>query len=974
MIWQPYHTEVGAGTMNPATFLRVLGPEPWNVAYVEPSIRPADGRYGENPNRWQHYYQLQVILKPDPGDSQERYLRSLVALGIDPSRHDIRFVEDNWEAPALSAWGLGWEVWLDGQEITQFTYFQQAGGQTLDPVSVEITYGIERILMVLQDVDTFVDIRWNEELTYGDINLQAEKEHSRYNFETANVDRLRRLFQEFEAEARSSLESGLIFPAHDYVLKCSHTFNILDSRGAIGVTERAALFGRMRELARGVAEAYLAQREALGFPWRRLPGMESPATRPPDQDPGSPPGSPAPLALEVGTEELPVDDLESALAQLEQGFAGLLETARLGHGVLKVMGTPRRLLVTVEGLAPRQEEQVRLVKGPPADRAFDRDGHATPAAQGFARSRGLPVEALQVQEIDGGRYVVAEVREPGRSAGEVLAQAIPEILGGLRFDRSMRWGAEGASFSRPIRWLVCLHGGHLVPFTFAGLRSGRTTRGLRFSSPEEIRVRDAHDLLSLLTRQGVIPDVGERRERIRQGVEALAREVGGRPSEDSELLREVADLVEAPAPVRGAFEEKFLDLPRPVLVEVMRKHQRYFAVEDGEGLLPYFITVRNGAGPGMDLVAHGNEQVIRARFADAAYFIRKDLEKPLEAHLPRLATLTFQARLGSMLDKSARIERLADLLAQELGLSPAERGVTARAAQLCKADLATQMVVEMTALQGEMGREYALRSGESSDVAEAILEHHLPRSAGDRTPQSRAGLVVGLADRLDTLIGLFAAGMEPTATKDPFALRRAAIGLAQILIAQGQRFDLRRGLGEAAAGLPIACPPQAIEDCLGFVLIRVRGVLEADYRHDVIEAVLAAQGHDPAGAAQAAAALEARVTRSDWPGILQAFARCVRITRDQAGAADVREDRLKEPAEQSLFEALRKAEGLPRMAGSVPAFLDAFTPMIPAITRFFEVVLVMVDDEGLRANRLALLRRIAALAEGVADLSRLEGF
>jgi glycyl-tRNA synthetase len=730
----------------------------------------------------------------------------------------------------------------------------------------------------------------------------------------------------------------------------------------------------MRDLARGVAEAYLAQREALGFPWKRLPGVEAPDTRPPDRDAAAPPGSPAPLVLEVGTEELPVDDLESALAQLEQGFSALLGTARLGHGALKVMGTPRRLLVSIDGLAPRQEEQVRLVKGPPADRAYDRDGNATAAAQGFARSRGVAVEALRVQEIDGGRYAVAEVREPGRSADEVLAQSIPEILAGLRFDRSMRWGAEGAAFSRPIRWLVCLHGEHLVPFAFAGLRSGRKTRGLRFSAPEEIRARDAADLLAQLGRQGVIPDVGERREKIWQGVEALAREVGGRPSEDPGLLREVTDLVEAPAPLRGAFDERFLDLPRPVLVEVMRKHQRYFAVEDGERLLPYFITVRNGGGPGMDLVAHGNEQVIRARFADAAYFIRKDLEKPLEGHRPRLATLTFQARLGSMLDKTTRIERLSELLAQELGLSPAECGVAARAAHLCKADLATQMVVEMTALQGEMGREYAMRAGEPRDVAEAILEHHLPRFAGDRTPRSRAGLVVGLADRLDTLVGLFAAGMEPTATKDPFGLRRSAIGLAQILIVQGQRFDLRRGLEQAAAGLPIACPPQVIEDCLGFVLVRVRGVLEADHRHDVVEAVLAAQGHDPAGAAQAAADLEGRVTRSDWPQILQAFARCVRITRDQAGAGDVREEWLKEPAEQALFRALGTAEERPREVGSVPAFLDAFVPMIPAISRFFEVVLVMVDDESLRANRLALLRRIAGLADGVADFSRLEGF
>src|SRR5512137_483002 len=248
LIWQPYYSQVGAGTYNPATFLRVLGPEPWNVAYVEPSIRPDDARYGENPNRFQMHTQFQVILKPDPGNPQEIYLKSLEAIGIDPRRHDIRFVEDNWESPALGAWGLGWEVWLDGQEITQFTYFQQAGGMSLDPVSVEITYGLERILMALQDADTFLDIRWNQALTYGQIQLQGEREYCGYNFETANVERLRLLFGEYEAEAAACLQAGLVLPAHDYVLKCSHVFNVLDSRGAVGVADRAALFARMRDV------------------------------------------------------------------------------------------------------------------------------------------------------------------------------------------------------------------------------------------------------------------------------------------------------------------------------------------------------------------------------------------------------------------------------------------------------------------------------------------------------------------------------------------------------------------------------------------------------------------------------------------------------------------------------------------------------------------------------------------------------
>src|SRR2546428_2517079 len=266
LVQQPYNVQVGAGTMNPATALRVLGPEPWNVVYVEPSIRPDDGRFGENPNRMQMHHQLQVSLKPDPGDPQERYLKSLEAIGIDPRQHDIRFVEDNWESPALGAWGLGWEVWADGQEITQFTYFQQAGGLSTDPVSVELTYGLERILIALRNANGIWDEPWTDGITYGDVLRQGEWEHSKYYFEIADVERLREMFTLYEAESKAALENGLVLPAYDYVLKCSHTFNVLDARGAIGVTERQASFGRMRALARRVAEAYLAQRQRLEYP------------------------------------------------------------------------------------------------------------------------------------------------------------------------------------------------------------------------------------------------------------------------------------------------------------------------------------------------------------------------------------------------------------------------------------------------------------------------------------------------------------------------------------------------------------------------------------------------------------------------------------------------------------------------------------------------------------------------------------
>jgi glycyl-tRNA synthetase len=570
---------------------------------------------------------------------------------------------------------------------------------------------------------------------------------------------------------------------------------------------------------------------------------------------------------------------------------------------------------------------------------------------------------------------VAEVRQAGRPAVEVLVEALPRLAAGLRFDMSMRWNATGVAFSRPIRWLVALHGEQVVPFAFAGLTAGNRTRLMRFAEPEAVAVTSAADYLTCLERAGIVLDPAARRSAIAAQVEALAASAGGAVPVDDVLLNEVANLVEQPTALLGSFEPAFLALPREVLVAVMRKHQRYFPVEKDGTLLPHFIAVRNGGPQHLDTVVQGNEHVLRARFSDAAYFVKRDRKQPLEAYLPRLATLTFQEKLGSMLDKVGRIERLTAWLAGELRLEAGAAAAAARAAHLCKADLATGMVVEMTSLQGEVGRQYARADGESEAVVEAIFEHYLPRNAADRTAGTLPGLVVGLADRLDSLMGLFAAGLQPTGARDPFALRRTAIGLVQNLVERGLRFDLRRGLRQAAEGLPIPVPPNAEAECLAFIAGRQSGLLLADgHRYDAVDAVLSAQAHDPAGAVRAVTELERWASAEDWPVTLQAFARCVRITRSQPLTASLSEKALKEPAEKDLASALRTAEASRRRAGSVEDFLAAFQPMIRAITRFFEDVLVMAEDPAVRSNRLALLQRIVALADGVADLSKLEGF
>ncbi len=978
LIWQPYNVQVGAGTMNPATILRVLGPEPWNVAYIEPSIRPDDGRFGDNPNRMQQHYQLQVILKPDPGNPIELYLGSLEAIGINPREHDIRFVEDNWQSPALGAWGLGWEVWLDGQEITQYTYFQQAGGLDLDPVSVEITYGLDRIALALQGKNSVWEMDYGAGVTYGDALLQAEIEHCHYYFNVADVDALKMIYDTYEREALRCLEAGLVAPAHDYNLKCSQLFNVLDTRGAVGVTERAAYFGRMRRVAHKVSTAYVEQRQKLEYPiaenkvWQRATShadselaLQASHAAPEDGDT---------FVLEIGSEELPHADLTSALAQLRAALPPMLDAARLSYERLDIDGTPRRLTVMVDALAARGEDVESVVKGPPADRAFDKDGKPTPAAAGFARSRGLSVDDLSVVEEGGKRYVSAVVHEAGRPSVEVLAELLPDLIAGLKFEKSMRWNASNVSYSRPLRWLVALHGPAVVDFEYAGVRSGRVTYGLRPYGSPAYEVRHAADYRAAIDNAGILLHVEARRKAIAAGAHALARSVGGVIPDDPALLDEVTNLVERPTPLLGAFEERFLALPPMALVAVMRKHQRYFPVYKGDKLLPYFIAVRNGDDEHLDIVRDGNEHVIRARFADAAFFYDKDIKRRLEEFVPDLGKLTFQTELGSFLDKTRRLEQLVPIVADMLGLGAAERATAARAAALAKADLATSMVVEMTSLQGKMGGHYALRGGEPPEVAASIAGQYEAVSAGP------AALALAVADRLDSLAGLFAAGLGPKGSNDPFALRRAALHLIENLTANERHFDLRAGLDAAGALLPVAWNERAREDVMAFIGGRLEVVLrDAGYPASVVKAVLAEQTHDPYVAGRTVATLAGAIGAADWETLLNAYARCVRITRPLKETYALRADDLRLPEEQAVAAALAAAEAAMIKAKSsndstMETFIASLRQMEPAITRLFDAVLIMDDDPAVRENRLALLQRVAGLARGVADLSALEGF
>ncbi|WP_369077155.1 glycine--tRNA ligase [Symbioplanes lichenis] len=960
LVVQPMNTEVGAGTLNPATFLRVLGPEPWRVVYTEPSVRPDDSRYGENPNRLQTHTQLQVILKPDPGNSQELYLGSLEALGIDVKAHDVRFVEDNWAAPAMGAWGLGWEVWLDGLEITQFTYFQQAGGVELDPVSVEITYGIERIIMALQGKTHFKDIEYAAGVSYGEVFGQSEYEMSRYYLDDADVAANRQLLELYAAEAQRLIDEGLPVPAHTYVLKCSHAFNVLDSRGAVSTADRAAEFARMRRLAGDVARLWVARRDELGHPLGEsepLPEAIAPAASTPASD------RPRTLVFEIGTEELPPSEARAARSWLRNELSEQLDKTRLAHGTVTIHATPRRLVAVVPGVAAREEDYTQTVKGP-------KTTAPEKAKEGFARSQGVPVAAL---EVEAGAFVVRK-QVTGGAALDVLAPVLAKAVSGLRAAKNMRWNDPRLAFTRPIRWLLALWGDDVVPVAVGALEAGRETRILRTAAEPVLRVASAETFVETISVNGIVADPDDRRELIVSGAQELVHgegriDVAG----ESALIDQITYLVEQPTPLLGRFDERYLELPDAVLTTVMRKHQRYLPVlgDDGE-LLPMFVTVANGPVD-TDLVREGNEAVLRARYEDAAFFYRADRGTPIPELRDRLQRLTFTDKLGSMADRATRIDSLTGLLASAAGVSRAHDTVADRAGELVKFDLGSQLVTEMTSLAGVMARDYALHAGEHPAVAQAVYEAELPRSAGDALPESVPGALLSLADRLDLLAGLAATVGLPTGSSDPFAVRRAALGLLAVHRAHPDlaRLSLFDGLKWAASLQPVAVDETVLAGIREFLTRRLEQILtEEGHPVDRVRAVLPQAGR-PAVADRLLAQLGRLVSEDGFRALAEAIQRARRIVPEGTPAtydAAV----LKEPAELALHEAVTEVATTMDLAPDLGRFTVQAAPIVAPVHRFFTDVFVMDDDPAVRAARLGLLAAVRDLGAGMIDWPQLK--
>jgi glycyl-tRNA synthetase beta chain len=682
------------------------------------------------------------------------------------------------------------------------------------------------------------------------------------------------------------------------------------------------------------------------------------------------------LLFEIGTEEIPSNYLLPALAEIQAVATRLLAEHRLAAAGLRTLGTPRRLTLVVEGLPDRQADARREVVGPPKAVAFDAGGKPTKAGEGFARAQGLPVESLQVRSLERGEYVVAVQEERGAKTREVLARLLPKLVTSLGFPKFMRWGEGTFRFVRPIRWLLALYSGRLVPFEIDGLAADVKTYGHRFLAPRGVRVRSVEDYLAALEARFVIVDPAKRRELVRsQAVEAAAA-VQGAPVLEDALVETVANLVEYPTAVCGGFRPEYLDLPRDVVVTPMQKHQRYFPVVDARGaLLPHFVTIANMRAKDLQLIRQGNERVLRARLNDAEFFFREDLKRPLADRLPDLAQIIFQEKLGSVGDKVKRLEHLAGWIAERL--DPAAQDAARQAARLCKADLTTTLVKEFPTLQGVMGKEYAARSGEPAAVCQAIAEHYFPRFTGDTLPASGAGAAVALADRFDSIVGCFGVGLTPTGSEDPYGLRRAALGIVQILLDRKCRFALSAAVAAAQDGYGASAGGEAVRPAvLEFLRGRLQAVLtDRGLPPEVVEAVLSAGADDPADAARRADALAVLRREADFAELATGFRRVVGIIPKGFDRA-VEPPRLIEGAERALYAQAMELKAEVNRLVAAQDYLGALrriAALKPMVDMFFEEVLVIGPDEALTQNRFALLKTVGDLFARIADFTKISG-
>ena len=679
------------------------------------------------------------------------------------------------------------------------------------------------------------------------------------------------------------------------------------------------------------------------------------------------------LLFEIGAEEIPAGFMPNILGQLKQLAETKLNDAHLPFESIATYGTPRRLALIVKGLADTSAEISERHKGPSASIAYDADGNATKAAIGFARGKGLDVADLVVE--DG--YIYAETKTAGVPAKDIVTDMLPQLITGLNFPKSMHWGNLDAKFVRPVRWLVALLDEEVIPVEFATVKSGNVTRGHRFLGADEITIKNAASYVDTLKENFVMVDQDARRELISKQLHDIAASKNASIVWDDDLLEEINYLVEWPTALCGGFEESYLALPDAAIITPMKDHQRYFPLVDQEGkLLPMFLTVRNGSDHSIEVVQAGNERVLRARLDDAKFFFNEDRKKPLIDRQDGLTKIVFQEGLGNLADKTERLLKLGRVFGEECGLHEDAAVVLERATELAKTDLTTGMVTEFTELQGVMGKEYALLDGESPEVAEAIFEQYLPRFAGDVLPQTEAGKVLSIIDKVDNIVATFSRGLIPTGSQDPYALRRQTIGILNILLSSEWNISLRP-IFKASMEL-LNVPAEKQDELLGqveeFFTLRLKNIfLDREVPHHVIDLLLSNNELSVADAEGLVNALLANRIDENVE-LVQAYTRMYNLVKD-VEYTGVNSDLLKEDAEKALFEAASKASEASLAAweaNDYAAVVAVPATLVPAINKFFEDVMVMDKDEAIKANRLQLVRLAYSVMAIIGDISALK--
>ncbi|MGD9364593.1 MAG: glycine--tRNA ligase subunit beta [Desulfobacteraceae bacterium] len=684
-----------------------------------------------------------------------------------------------------------------------------------------------------------------------------------------------------------------------------------------------------------------------------------------------------PLLLEIGTEEIPAGYIQPALDALASNLTRKLGRARIDHGAVQTYGTPRRLVVRLDDVAQRQQSVTEEVLGPPERIAFDENGKPTVPAQKFSEKVGVPMGKLKVAETDKGRYLCATISDKGLATKTVLKEILPEVILDTPFPKTMRWSALSISFARPIQSIMALLGKSVISFALEEkIKSGRYAWGHMFMQHRKIKIDHVNEYEDKMRQARVIVDIEERKEMVRKEVASAAKAMGGRVLPDEELLDVVTNLVEIPIATGGRFDDVFLELPKEILITSMREHQKYFAVvDDNDQLMPCFVAVNNTRTKDLDLVARGHERVLRARLSDAQFFYRADLQNKMDDWREQLKGVLFQAKLGSMHAKVERVEQLGAHLTR--AESSGNQAQVKRAAQLCKADLVSQVVGEFAKLQGIMGRVYASVAKEPGDVATAIEEHYRPIYSGGALPETRTGAYLAIADKLDTICGCFSVGLIPTGASDPYALRRQGIGIVQIILKHQLPLSLKDAIGAGLKPYDAGQNSSTADQIYTFILNRVsRMLVEEGYDKDVVAAVATVSIDDIPDVWKRTRALQALKGAADFEPLAAGFKRVVNILRKAQAAADIQPDAalFDEPTEKSLYAAYQAAQsevGQLLDNGDLESALRVIAKLREPVDRFFEDVMVMTDDMGVRKNRLALLNAIAGLFNRMADFSKI---